>query len=170
LAGGSTSRHPTRMAPPSWPWQLQWPARTAEPAKPPSKRDIPVTTSTILTPCKSGDTSTRRGCGDEPVHDPVSIRGCFGRCVPMEIPTCQLKMSPSEGRTSDGGVTSPPLHLHHPLRRPLPRIQARREFPPPPPPRPCRHPGGALVSSPLPPCPQSFAVDMIGLSYRLILR
>jgi hypothetical protein len=43
-------------------------------------------------------------------------------------------------------------------------------FLPPPPPHPCRHPGGALVSSPLPPCPQSFAVDMIGLPYRLILR
>jgi hypothetical protein len=40
---------------------------------------------------------------------PVSARGHFGWRAPMEIPICQLKRSPSEGRSSrgewGGGVT-----------------------------------------------------------------
>jgi hypothetical protein len=105
-------RHPTRTAPPSWPWQLKWPTRTTEPTKPPSKRDIPITTGTTLTPYMSRDTSARQGCGGGPVDDLVSVRGCFDHCEPTEIPTCRLKMSPSEGRSLGGeewggGVTSP---------------------------------------------------------------
>jgi hypothetical protein len=38
-----------------------------------SKRDIPITTDTTLTPWRSGDTSARWGCGGWPVDDPVSI-------------------------------------------------------------------------------------------------
>jgi hypothetical protein len=46
--------------------------------KTPSKRYIPVTNGTTLTPYRLGDTSTRQGYGDGPVDDPVSIRGHFG--------------------------------------------------------------------------------------------
>jgi hypothetical protein len=40
-----------------------------------SKRDIPITTSATLIPCKSKDTSVRLDCGGGPVEGPVSVRG-----------------------------------------------------------------------------------------------
>jgi hypothetical protein len=77
-----------------------------------SRLDIPITTGTTLTPCRLGGTSSRQGYCGGPVTDPVSIRGRVGRHLPMEIPSCQLKISPSEGMSLGGGewggeVTSP---------------------------------------------------------------
>jgi hypothetical protein len=46
--------------------------------KTPSKRDVPITTDTTLTPYRLGDNSARRGCGGGPVDDPVFGRGHFG--------------------------------------------------------------------------------------------
>jgi hypothetical protein len=41
------------------------------------------------------------GCGGGPIGGLISIEGSFGRCTPMEILTCWLKMLPSEGRSLD---------------------------------------------------------------------
>jgi hypothetical protein len=70
--------------------------------KTPTKRDIPITTGTTLTPYRSGDTRARRGCGGGPVNDPLSVQGHVGRHTQMEIPACRLKISPSEGWPSGG--------------------------------------------------------------------
>jgi hypothetical protein len=146
------------MTPPSSPWQLERPvSEDGMTYKIPSKQDIPVTTSTTLTPYRSRDTSARWGCGSGTVDNPVSIWGQLGRHALTKIPAWWLKMSPSEGRSSGdrergGGLTSPPLCLHPTLCRPLLRIQARREFPPPPPQCPYRLPSGTPFPSPLPPC------------------
>jgi hypothetical protein len=71
--------------------------------KTPSKRDIPITTNTTLTPYRSGDTSAWWGYGGEPVNDLVSVRGRFGWHALTENPACWLKMPPSEGRSSSNG-------------------------------------------------------------------
>jgi hypothetical protein len=64
----------------------------------------------------------------------------------------------------------PPLpHLCPPRHRHLPRIQARREFPPPTP-RPHSSPGGTPKLPPLLPCLLPFIVSTIGLRPCHILR
>jgi hypothetical protein len=46
-----------------------------------SKQDIPITTSTTLTTCRSRDTSAIWGTTSRLVDDPVSVRGRFNRCA-----------------------------------------------------------------------------------------
>jgi hypothetical protein len=109
--------------------------KDSETYKTPNKWSIPVTTGTTVIPRGWGDTSARRGYDGGLVDGLVSVRGRFGRHPSMEIPACRLNMSPHDGRSIGsgewgGGATSPALHLHPLLHRPLPRIQARREFPP----------------------------------------
>jgi hypothetical protein len=70
-----------------------------------------ISKGTTLVPCKSEDTSVRRGYGGEVVDSPVFVWGRFGLRVPTVIPACLMKMSPSKGTTSrdrewGGGLTS----------------------------------------------------------------
>jgi hypothetical protein len=95
-----------------------------------------VNTSTTPVPHRPDDTSVRWGCSNKPVDGLVFTRGCFDQRAPTMIPAHLLKMSWSEGKHScggewGGGVTSPFFHLSPPLHRPLLRIQAQRECPPP---------------------------------------
>jgi hypothetical protein len=102
----------------------------------PSKRDIPITTGTTLTPCRSEGSRARRGYSGRPVIDPVSVWGRVGRCALTKIPACRLKISASEGRSSGGeewggGVTSSSSLSSSSSSSSLLWIWARREFPPP---------------------------------------
>jgi hypothetical protein len=56
-----------------------------------------------LDPHEVGDTSTRWGCGSEPVDIPIFVRIRFIRCASTVTPACQWKMSPNKERVSCDG-------------------------------------------------------------------
>jgi hypothetical protein len=149
--------------------------RTAGPTKPPSKGDIPVATGTTLTPYRLGDTSARWGYGGGLADESISVRGHFSQCTPTEIPTCRMKMSPSEGRSSyggdwGGGVTSLSSLSSCSSSSFPPKDSGSEGVSSPLPPHLCCRSGKALVPSPLPLCLQPFAVDIVGVPSHHILR
>jgi hypothetical protein len=103
LTRGSTSSAPSEDSPVIIVMAAPAAGEHGEACKTPSKRDIPVTTGTILRPCGLGDTNAWWGYGSGPVNGPVSIWGHVGWRAPMKFPSCWLKISPSEGRSSGNG-------------------------------------------------------------------